>query len=295
MRCTNFGYYLPEVGVPPASGLGGFDLFYSKSAINWPAFNPNSNGEQLLAGLSGSITAAGNFPRLSSTTTGALVDSLVNYQAPVFTTSVATPLYTCASVPCILKPPSDSTSAFQVVSVSSGAQPTIFDTSNGRLGVGQSTASTATLCAGGNAFCVNGSGFVVANGGVTTVGVPGLVYNMSSGNLTGSLGSTSMTTSPSGNHNYKFEVSGVTMMRDCFQAVQNRQARIQKTLSTARSLGLGCLRFITANCCRSARFSRSRLCWERKQRASRPNHNRKKWNMGNSHSKWANGGNCANC
>jgi len=51
--------------------------------------------------------------------------------------------------------------------------------------------------------------------------------------------------------------------------------------------GLGCLRFSTASCCRSTKFSKSSVRCERKQRASSPNHSRKKRNMENSHSKLA--------
>jgi hypothetical protein len=81
-------------------------------------------------------------------------------------------------------------------------------------------------------------------------------------------------------------VSGVTTRRDFFQSDQNRDASTQKSLSTMPSLGLGCLRFRTVNCCRSARFSMSSLRRERRLRSSRPNHRRKKRTMGNSHSKW---------
>src|ERR1039458_9998373 len=54
-------------------------------------------------------------------------------------------------------------------------------------------------------------------------------------------------------------VSGVTTMRDRFQADQQRRASTQNSLSSTRSFGLGCLRFSTVSCCRSARFSRSKL------------------------------------
>src|SRR5260370_30418065 len=65
-------------------------------------------------------------------------------------------------------------------------------------------------------------------------------------------------------------VSGVTTRRDLFQSVQNRHASTQKSLSKGLSFGLACLRFSTASCWRSARFSRSSLRSERKQRATHP-------------------------
>src|SRR5215475_7826524 len=68
-------------------------------------------------------------------------------------------------------------------------------------------------------------------------------------------------------------VLGLTSPRDCFQAPQRRQVNTQKILSTAPIRGLGCLRFSTASCCRRARFSRSRLRCDCKQRVNRPNHN----------------------
>ncbi len=74
-------------------------------------------------------------------------------------------------------------------------------------------------------------------------------------------------------------VSGVTTRRDCFQADQNLRASTQKSLSRGLSLGLGFLRFRTVSCCRSARFSRSRLWRERKKRATAPNQSQKKPNM----------------
>jgi hypothetical protein len=82
-------------------------------------------------------------------------------------------------------------------------------------------------------------------------------------------------------------VSGVTMMRELFQADQNRCASTQKSLSRGLTFGLRCFRFNTVSCCRSAKFSKSSVRCERKQRASSPNHSRKKRNMENSHSKLA--------
>ena len=68
-------------------------------------------------------------------------------------------------------------------------------------------------------------------------------------------------------------VSGLTSTRDCFQAPQKRRANTQNLLSTAPIRSRGCLRFSTASCCRRARFSKSRLRCDCKQRVSRPNHN----------------------
>src|SRR5437588_3074819 len=83
-------------------------------------------------------------------------------------------------------------------------------------------------------------------------------------------------------------VSGLTSTRDCFQAPQKRRANTQKILSTVPIRGLrgrGCLRFSTASCCRRARFSRSRLRCDCKQRVSRPNPNpdRKSTRLNSSH------------
>jgi len=66
-------------------------------------------------------------------------------------------------------------------------------------------------------------------------------------------------------------VSGVTMMRELFQADQNRRAETQNSLSRGLSLGLGCLRFSTVSWWRSAKFSKSSVRCERKQPASSPN------------------------
>src|ERR1700752_626090 len=79
-------------------------------------------------------------------------------------------------------------------------------------------------------------------------------------------------------------VSGVTTRRDLLQPVQNRHASTQKSLSKGLSFGLARLRFSTASCWRSARFSRSSLRRERKQRATSPKLSRAKLNMYHSHS-----------
>ena len=78
---------------------------------------------------------------------------------------------------------------------------------------------------------------------------------------------------------WRTTVSGVTINRACFQPDQRRRARIQNVLSSTRSLGLGCLRFHTVSCCRSARFSKSRFWRERKTRMSAPNESQNHRNM----------------
>ena len=75
-------------------------------------------------------------------------------------------------------------------------------------------------------------------------------------------------------------VSGVTTRSGFFQSDQNRRARTQKSLSIGRSLARGCLRLSRASCCRSAKFSKSSVRCERKQRATSPTHRRKKRNKG---------------
>src|ERR1022692_618019 len=61
-------------------------------------------------------------------------------------------------------------------------------------------------------------------------------------------------------------VSGLTKMRACFQPDQNLRARTQKSLSNARSLGLGFLRFSTASSCRRTKFSKRGVRRVQKQR-----------------------------
>jgi len=80
-------------------------------------------------------------------------------------------------------------------------------------------------------------------------------------------------------------VSGVTTMRDCFHPDQNRRVTTQKSMSSMRSLGLGCLRFSTVSCCRSAKFSRSKLRRERKMRTSIPNQRQNQRDMDESYSR----------
>ena len=65
-------------------------------------------------------------------------------------------------------------------------------------------------------------------------------------------------------------------MSACFHWTQRRRAKIQESLSEEASLGLGCLRLKTVNCCLSAKFSRRRFRRERKQRIRRPSQSRSK-------------------
>ena len=74
-------------------------------------------------------------------------------------------------------------------------------------------------------------------------------------------------------------------MRDCFHPDQNRRVTTQKSMSSMRSLGLGCLRFSTVSCCRSAKFSRSKFRRERKMRMSTPNQRQNQRDMDESYSR----------
>ena len=80
-------------------------------------------------------------------------------------------------------------------------------------------------------------------------------------------------------------VSGVTMMRDSFQADQTRRAMTQKSLSKRPRLGRGCRRFSTARCCRSVRFSKTRFPRLRKRRIRAPSQRRSKLNMAGSYTR----------
>jgi len=80
-------------------------------------------------------------------------------------------------------------------------------------------------------------------------------------------------------------VSGVTMMRDSFQADQTRRARTQKSLSKRPRLGRGCRRFSTASCCRSVRFSKTRFPRLRKRRIRAPSQRRSRLNMAGSYTR----------
>jgi hypothetical protein len=89
---------------------------------------------------------------------------------------------------------------------------------------------------------------------------------------------------------HRTTVSGVTTIRDCFHPDQNRRTATQKSLSSRPILGLGCRRFSTASCWRSARFSRRRLRRARKRRTSVPRHRTMNRNMARSYSRTVAGG-----
>ena len=78
-------------------------------------------------------------------------------------------------------------------------------------------------------------------------------------------------------------VSGVTTMRACFHLDQNRLTATQKSLSTNASRGLGCRRFRTASCWRSARFSKTRSPRLRKRRTRAPKLRVNRLNMAQSY------------
>lgn len=78
---------------------------------------------------------------------------------------------------------------------------------------------------------------------------------------------------------HRTTVSGVTTIRACVHLDQTRRAAIQNNLSERPSLGRGCLRLKTANCCLRAKFSSSRFRRERKQRIRSPNQSRTKQSM----------------
>jgi hypothetical protein len=65
------------------------------------------------------------------------------------------------------------------------------------------------------------------------------------------------------------------MRRACSHPDQNLRAKTQKSLSSAPSLGLACLRFNAASCWRRARFSRSRLRRDRKRQKITPTRSRR--------------------
>jgi len=66
------------------------------------------------------------------------------------------------------------------------------------------------------------------------------------------------------------------------QDAPNRWAIIQKSLSNRSNRGLGCRRFITASCCRSARFSNTSFprLWKRRTTAPNQSKNRLCMNQG---------------
>jgi hypothetical protein len=78
-------------------------------------------------------------------------------------------------------------------------------------------------------------------------------------------------------------VSGVTMMRECFQLDQTRRATTQKILSKMPRLGRRCRRFRTVSCWRNARFSKTRPPRLRKGRSRALIQRRSGLNMAGSH------------
>jgi hypothetical protein len=90
-------------------------------------------------------------------------------------------------------------------------------------------------------------------------------------------------------------VSGVTMMRYCFQADQTRRAITQKSLSKRPRRGRGCRRFSTASCCRSTRFSKTRFPRLRKRRIRAPIQRRSRLNMARSDTRATIGSLIASC
>jgi hypothetical protein len=224
VRCgPNLGYYLPELASPPTSGLLGFDLLYSKS-IHWPAFNPNNSGEQLFAGLSGTV-ASGHFPVLNSTTTGAMIDSGVNYQAPVFVTSVSTPLYTSPASPGTLtiQPGADTTQSI-LFKTNGGGGTTVAsidtNTVGGQLAIGKSTAPSATLDVAGTFLVQSGEVSKYRSTATVRGGVPSIIATDDESGKSGTITAQPLTNST--------PFSG--LYRACFAAVVTRAASTTSTL-----------------------------------------------------------------
>jgi len=80
-------------------------------------------------------------------------------------------------------------------------------------------------------------------------------------------------------------VSGVTMIKDCFQADQTRRAITQKSLSKRPRLGRGCRRFSTASCCRNTGFSKTRFPQLRNRRIRAPIQRNSRLNMARSYTR----------
>jgi hypothetical protein len=224
VRCgPNLGYYLPELASPPTSGLLGFDLLYSKS-IHWPVFNPNNSGEQLFAGLSGTV-ASGHFPVLNSTTTGAMIDSGVNYQAPVFVTSVSTPLYTSPASPGTLtiQPGADTTQSI-LFKTNGGGGTTVAsidtNTVGGQLAIGKSTAPSATLDVAGTFLVQSGEVSKYRSTATVRGGVPSIIATDDESGKSGTITAQPLTNST--------PFSG--LYRACFAAVVTRAASTTSTL-----------------------------------------------------------------
>ena len=85
---------------------------------------------------------------------------------------------------------------------------------------------------------------------------------------------------------HRATVSGRTRKSDFSQSDQRWRTTTQNSLSNAPSLGLGCLRFNTASCWRSARFSNIRLRCARKMRITAPHQSRNRLNMAATVADW---------
>jgi hypothetical protein len=85
---------------------------------------------------------------------------------------------------------------------------------------------------------------------------------------------------------HRATVSGRTRKSDFSQSDQMWRTTTQNSLSNAPSFGLGCLRFNTASCWRSARFSNSRLRCARKMRITAPHQSRNRLNMAATVADW---------
>jgi|HubBroStandDraft_4_1064222.scaffolds.fasta_scaffold99547_1 hypothetical protein len=88
---------------------------------------------------------------------------------------------------------------------------------------------------------------------------------------------------------HRATVSGVTIMRFCFQPDQIRRATTQKSLSRRPRIGRGRRRFSTVSCCRSARFSRTRCRRLRNTPASAPNKRKSRLNLARSYTRIVDG------
>ncbi len=88
---------------------------------------------------------------------------------------------------------------------------------------------------------------------------------------------------------HRTTVSGVTIMRFCFQPDQIRRATTQKSLSKRPRIGRGRRRFNTVSCCRSARFSRTRCRRLPNRPASAANKRKSRLNMARSYTRIVDG------
>src|SRR5262249_18293702 len=82
---------------------------------------------------------------------------------------------------------------------------------------------------------------------------------------------------------HRTTVSGVTTTSACFQPGQHRRTSSQNSLSKGLILGRGWRRLSTTSCWRRAKFSRRRLCCERKKRTSVPKQSPRRRSMAESY------------